>query len=132
MKRPLGLLLVIIWCSLRGFIGTWGSVRIGLSALHGYGAWRDVAFVFVAEGAIWLWLAVALISRWSFARWATVLWCAIIIVWSSYGFYSVALPRWNQFRYGGVYALTIAIHGAIIVYLLRPTAGSFFKYEELA
>jgi len=95
--------------------------------------WRDVVFVFLIEGAIWLWLSFALVSRWNVARWAAVLWCGITIVWSSYGFYTAALPRWNQFRYGGIYVLTVAIHGAIIIYLLRsPVANLFHQTERSA
>lgn len=92
--------------------------------------WRDVLFVFLVQGAIWLWLSFALLSRWNIARWAAVLWCGITIAWSSYGFYTAALPRWNQFRYGGIYVLTVAIHGAIIIYLLRPAVANLFRQTE--
>ena len=131
MNRPVGLLLVILWCLLRGIFGTYGAIRLVPAVVHGsFITWRDVLFVFLVEGAIWLWLSFALLSRWSVARWAAVLWCGITIAWSSYGFYTAALPRWNEFRYGGIYFLTVAIHGAIIIYLLRPAVGSLFRRTE--
>ncbi len=125
MKKPVGLLLIISWCLLRGLAGTWGGIGLASRA-----PWTDVIFVLAVEGAIWLWLGFGLLSRWNFARWVTVIWCAVIIVWSSYGFYTVALPRWSQFRYAGIYGLTVTIHGAIIVYLLRQRVARLFKFKE--
>lgn len=98
--------------------------------MHGYSTWRDVLFVFAVEGAIQLWLAFALATRWNLGRWITVVWCAVRIAWSTYGFFTAALPRWNHFRYGVIYVLTLAVYGAIIFYLLRPSVESFFNYQE--
>lgn len=126
MQRPFGLLLVVAWCLLRGAAGTWGAVRLASYARQGFGTWSNVLGVFTLEGAIWLWLAYALISNWNLARVIAILWCAITVAWSSYGFFTVALSRWNELRYGGVYFVTVLIHGGIILYLLRPALAQYF------
>lgn len=131
MNRPVGLLLVVIWCLLRGAFGTYGAIRLvpAVVRLHGSPVtWRDVLLVFLIEGAIWLWLAFALASRWNVGRWVAVLWCAITIALSSRGVYvaiqSKLVPAWY------VYVLTVAIHGAIIIYLLRPAVTRLFRPPE--
>jgi hypothetical protein len=87
--------------------------------------------VFTIEGVILLWLAYALLSRWSLARLVAMLWCGTTIVWSTYGFVSVALPRWSDLRYGGVYFATVLIHGKIILYLLRSAVTRYYKGERM-
>lgn len=131
MRRPFGVLLVVTWCLMRGAAGTWGAVRLAIYARQGIDTWSNVLGVFVIEGAIWLWLAYALVSKWNLARLVAVLWCAITIVWSTYGFVSVALPRWSELRYGGVYLAAVLIHGGIILYLLRSAVARYYKGERM-
>jgi len=128
MKRPIGLWLVIAWCLLRGVLGVWGGVNLARWTLRGYGTWREAFFVFVVEGAIWIGLALGLFTRWNFGRFATIFACAIIIAWASYGFYLAGHSRLNELQY----ALTVAIYGGIIVYLLRPSLARFFRLGEAA
>jgi hypothetical protein len=130
MKRPVGLLVIIAWCLLRGLAGIWGTVVLVSYAREGIGRWSDVGFVFAFEAAIWLWLALGLLIRWNLARVVALIWCGIIIVWSSYGFFSVALHRWNDTRYGGVWLATVLIHGGIILYFSRRTIARLFTVEQ--
>jgi hypothetical protein len=108
---------------LRGIRGIWSSISLGRWVLHGYGRWRDVIVVFAIEGAIWFWLASVLLARWSYGRMAVMLWCAMTIAGSSYCLYIAGAPR----GFFGRYALTVAIHAATIIYLLRPLLAAVFK-----
>ena len=127
LKRPIGLVLIVVWCFLRGIAGTWGSLQLLAYLLCGIGRVSDVVFVFVVEGAVWLLLGFGLWRVSKAARILTVVWCSGIVLWTSYGFFAFALPRWQELRLGGVYFATFAIHGGIIIYLLRPTVARFFE-----
>ncbi len=75
-----------------------------------------LAHLFFLNGAVWLVLAPTL-SRWNFARWATIVWCAFDIARLSYDFFSVARSHSEQVLEGAVDTSIIVIELVIIVYL---------------
>ena len=129
MTRPFGVWLVIAWALIRGAAETFGAIKISQSVIRGFGGWSDVLFVPFLEGVVWLLIAVTLLLRWRYARALTLIWCGIVIAWSSYGFISVALARnWHHLRWG-VWVLTIAIQSAIMMYMLQQNVGDMSRHE---
>jgi hypothetical protein len=131
MKRPVGLYLIIGWFLLRAVGALVGTVTLVSYARSGALDWRFVFFTFVTEVAIWLLLGFTLLLRWNFGRIVATVWCAVIVAWSSYGFFAVPNAR-HQVAKVVVYITTVFIHSIIAGYLLRPKVAAWYKYPALS
>jgi hypothetical protein len=120
-----------MWFFLRGLGGLWGTAVLVSYVLRGIGKWSDVLLALLLAVTIWFSLGFVLLTRSNVGRILAVMWCGIVIAWSSYGFVVVALSRWNELRYGGLYVVTLLIYGGIIWYLLQPGVVGFFKRNDL-
>jgi hypothetical protein len=130
MKMPVGQLLVVLWCLLRGVVGTLGAISLVKYASRPGFDWSLVAYIFAVDGAVWLVLAFAVLSRWKVGRWLMILWCGFDVARSSYDFVSVSRASWMQLLEGCVYVVVFAVQTTIVVYLLRPAGAKYFNPKK--
>lgn len=125
-KLPIGLILVVVCCFLRAALSLWTIaqmvryITMGASTLYGY------LFASSVQAVAWTFLGIGLLRLAVRARLAAMIFCGIILAWSSYLVLTAMLHQTMQHWNIPLFAFNIITNFAIIAYLAQSRVKALF------
>ena len=129
-KLPIGLTVIIVCCFLRAALSLWTIaqavryITMGASTLYGYLITSGV------QALAWTFLGIGLLRLAARARLAAMIFCGMILVWSSYlvltAMFHRTLQHWNI----PLFAFNIVTDFAIIAYLAQSRVKALFATKQ--
>ena len=126
-KLPIGLMVIIVCCFLRAVLSLWTIatmvryIAMGASTLYGY------LFASGIQAVVWTFLGVGLLRLAARTRLAAMIFCGIILAWSSYLVLSAMLHQSMQHWNIPLFAFNIITDFAIIAYLAQSRVKALFE-----
>jgi hypothetical protein len=128
-KLPVGLMVIIVCCFLRAALSLWTIaqmiryITMGASTLYGY------LFASGIQAVVWTFLGIGLLRLAARARLAAMIFCGIILAWSSYLVLSAMLHQTMQHWNVPLFAFNIVTDFAIIAYLAQGRVKALFDLK---
>ena len=129
-KLPIGLTLIVICCFLRAALSLWTIaqavryITMGASTLYGY------LFTSAVQAVVWTFLGLGLLRLAARARLAAMIFCGLILVWSSYLVLTAMLHQTMQHWNIPLFAFNILTDFAIIAYLAQGSVKARFETKQ--
>ena len=125
-KLPPGLMLTVACCFLRGLMSLWFVGQMFRYLSGGTFGIYQYMFISLAEAVIWILLGIGLRRLMPRARVAAMIFCGIILAWSSYLFLSALLHRTIEHWNFPLFAFNVLTDFAIIAYLAQSSVKKLF------
>ncbi|MBZ5722272.1 MAG: hypothetical protein LAO03_18020 [Acidobacteriia bacterium] len=126
-KLPLGLVLIIVCCFVRALLSLWFVGQMVRYLTAGSIGIYQYMFTSLVEAVVWVVLGVGLRRLAARARVAAMVFCGIILAWSSYLFLSAMLHQTIQHWNFPLFAFNVVTDFAIIAYLAQGSVKVLFQ-----
>ena len=125
-KLPAGMIAVVACCFLRGLMNLWFIGQMARYISSGsFGVYRYLALS-VIETLIWVALGTGLMRLKPRARVCAMIFCGVILAWSSYLFLNALFHRATEHWNFPLFGFNIVSDFAIIAYLAQTSVKNLF------
>ena len=131
-KLPTGMMVIIVCCFVRAAFSLWTIAQVVRYITMGATTIYGLLFASAVQALVWTFLGIGLLRLAARARLAAMIFCGIILAWSSYLVLSAMLHQSMQHWNVPLFAFNIITDFAIIAYLAQKPVKALFEAKAPA